>query len=38
MKVGRKIIMLHSFSKKTTETPKRELAIARRRLREIAGV
>ena len=38
MKVGRRIIMLHSFFKKTTETPKRELAIARRRKKEIAGV
>jgi phage-related protein len=38
VKVGRRIIMLHSFFKKTTETPKRELAIARRRKKEIAGV
>ena len=38
MKVGRKIIMLHSFFKKTTQTPKRELAMARRRQKEIAGV
>ena len=37
MKVGRKIIMLHSFIKKTNETPKRELEIARRRQKEIAG-
>jgi len=37
MKVGRKIIMLHSFVKKTNETPKRELDIARRRQKEIAG-
>ena len=37
MKVGRKIIMLHSFIKKTSETPKRELEIARRRQREVAG-
>jgi phage-related protein len=34
-KVGRKIIILHSFIKKTNETPKRELAIARRRQREV---
>ena len=33
-KVGRKIIILHSFIKKTNETPKRELDIARRRRRE----
>jgi phage-related protein len=37
MKAGRKIIMLHSYLKKTTETPKRELNIARRRQREIFG-
>jgi phage-related protein len=35
MKVGRKIIMLHSFVKKTNETPRRELDIARRRQKEI---
>ncbi|MBM2827486.1 MAG: hypothetical protein HW408_18 [Actinobacteria bacterium] len=34
-KVGRKIIILHSFIKKANETPKRELAIARRRQREV---
>ena len=34
-KVGRKIIILHSFIKKTSETPKRELDIARRRRREV---
>ena len=37
MKVGMKIIMLHSFIKKTNETPKRELEIARRRQREVSG-
>src|SRR5512136_1651217 len=36
MKVGKKIIMLHSFIKKTQETPKRELEIARRRQREVS--
>lgn len=35
MKVGRKIVMLHSFIKKTNETPKRELEIAHRRQKEI---
>ncbi len=35
--VGRKIIILHSFIKKTKETPKRELDIARRRRREVIG-
>ena len=34
-KVGRKIIILHSFIKNTNETPKRELDIARRRRREV---
>jgi phage-related protein len=36
MKVGSKIIILHSFIKKTHETPKRELDIARRRQREVS--
>ena len=31
---GRTIIMLHGFIKKTQATPKRELDIARRRMRE----
>jgi phage-related protein len=35
MKVGKKIVILHSFIKKTNETPKRELDIARRRQKEI---
>lgn len=35
MKVGRKIVVLHSFIKKTNETPKRELDIAHRRQKEI---
>jgi len=34
-KVGKKIIILHSFVKKANETPKRELVIARRRQREV---
>lgn len=37
MKAGRKIVMLHSFIKKTNETPKRGLDIARRRQREVSG-
>lgn len=37
MKLGRKIVVLHSFVKKTNETPKRELAIARIRQKEISG-
>jgi len=32
---GRRIVMLHSFIKKTQVTPKRELDIARRRKKEI---
>jgi phage-related protein len=36
MKVGKKIIMLHSFIRRTNETPKRELEIARRRQREVS--
>jgi len=35
MKVGRKIVVLHSFVKKTKETPKRELELAHRRQKEI---
>lgn len=34
-RVGRRIVVLHSFIKKTQETPKRELEIARRRQREV---
>lgn len=33
--VGREIVVLHSFIKKTQETPERELATARKRLREV---
>ncbi|QUY40727.1 type II toxin-antitoxin system RelE/ParE family toxin [Acaryochloris marina] len=33
--VGEKIVMLHSFVKKTQKTPKQELQIARRRLKEV---
>lgn len=36
MKVGKRIIILHSFIKKTQETPKRELDIARRRQKEVS--
>lgn len=32
---GRRIVMLHSFIKKTQATPKRELEIARRRKKEM---
>jgi len=37
MKVGKRIVMLHSFIKKSQETPKRELAIGRRRQKEVSA-
>lgn len=33
--VGREIVILHSFIKKTQETPERELKTARKRLKEV---
>ena len=33
--VGWQVVMLHSFIKKTRETPEHELAIAKRRLKEL---
>jgi phage-related protein len=33
--VGKRIVMLHQFTKKTAKTPPKELAIARRRLKEV---
>ena len=33
--VGRRIIMLHSFIKKTQKTPLREIEIARKRMKDI---
>jgi phage-related protein len=33
--VGQRIVILHSFIKKTPETPQRELEIAQKRLKEI---
>lgn len=33
--VGREIVILHSFIKKTQETPAKELALAQRRLKEV---
>ncbi len=35
--VGRRIIVLHSFIKKSQETPKRELDLARKRHKEVRG-
>lgn len=32
---GRRITMLHSFVKKTQKTPKRELKVARKRMKEV---
>lgn len=36
--VGRKIVMLHQFVKKTDKTPSKELALARRRMKEWKNV
>ncbi|AFR42795.1 LOW QUALITY PROTEIN: toxin, RelE family [Geobacter metallireducens GS-15] len=33
--VGKKIVMLHQFTKKTDKTPPRELELARRRMKEV---
>jgi phage-related protein len=33
--IGKRIMMLHQFTKKTDKTPPRELAITRRRLKEV---
>ena len=33
--VGRRIVMLHGFVKKTDKTPARELALARQRMKEV---
>jgi phage-related protein len=33
--VGKKIVVLHQFIKKTDKTPPRELATARRRMKEV---
>jgi phage-related protein len=33
--VGKKIVILHQFIKKTDKTPSKELEIARRRLKEV---
>jgi phage-related protein len=36
--VGREIVILHGFIKKTQDTPDRELAVARKRLKEVMNV
>lgn len=33
--VGQEVVVLHSFIKKTNETPQKELTIARRRMKEV---
>ena len=33
--LGKRIVVLHAFIKKTQQTPDRELAVARRRLKEL---
>lgn len=33
--IGRKIVMLHQFIKKTNKTPRNELSIARKRMKEV---
>ena len=35
--VGKRVIVLHSFIKKTQETPDRELKLARKRMKEITN-
>ena len=35
MRVGRRIVVLHHFIKKTDKTPARELSVARTRMKEI---
>ena len=35
MKIGRKIVMLHSFIKKSQKTPKKEIRLARSRMKEV---
>ncbi|URI08327.1 type II toxin-antitoxin system RelE/ParE family toxin [Aquincola tertiaricarbonis] len=33
--VGRRVMMLHSFIKKTQRTPQREIEVARKRMKEV---
>lgn len=33
--VGRRIVVVHAFIKKTTQTPERELKLARKRMKEV---
>jgi phage-related protein len=36
--VGRRVVILHAFVKKSRETPDRELKIARKRMKEVGNV
>ena len=36
--IGKKIMILHQFMKKTDKTPPKELALARRRMKEVKNV
>jgi phage-related protein len=36
--IGKKIMILHQFMKKTEKTPPKELALARRRMKEVKNV
>jgi len=33
--IGKRVVMLHAFIKKTPQTPDRELTLARKRLKEL---
>jgi phage-related protein len=33
--IGRRVVILHAFVKKTTETPEQELKIAKKRMKEV---
>lgn len=33
--IGRRVVVLHAFIKKTPQTPERELKLARKRLKEL---
>jgi phage-related protein len=36
--IGKKIMILHQFTKKTEKTPPKELSLARRRMKEVKDV
>jgi phage-related protein len=35
--IGKRVVVLHAFIKKSRETPDRELKLARKRLKELQG-